>query len=217
MIQPWIADFERDYPGKRVVLSASTHSRGFDSFLDGDTDIWMTGRALNADERDRAAKKKIGFSEVTLLMDGVAIIVNESNPVKALSLDQLANVFSGGITNWNQIGGSDAPIKLINVTPTSGLPDFLSQEVFKKPIDSKAKEIDPPKNVPMYVRSDPHSIGFCRSGLALFGMEKVKVIAISRTNDSSPTQLTKASMLDGSYPITRPLGLCYNQSNSKAG
>ncbi len=177
----------------------------------------MTGRALNADERDRAAKKKIGFSEVTLLMDGVAIIVNESNPVKALSLDQLANVFSGGITNWNQIGGSDAPIKLINVTPTSGLPDFLSQEVFKKPIDSKAKEIDPPKNVPMYVRSDPHSIGFCRSGLALFGMEKVKVIAISRTNDSSPTQLTKASMLDGSYPITRPLGLCYNQSNSKAG
>ena len=43
----------------------------------------MTGRALNADERDRAAKKKIGFSEVTLLMDGVAIIVNESNPVKA--------------------------------------------------------------------------------------------------------------------------------------
>ena len=74
-----------------------------------------------------------------------------------------------------------------------------------------------PKNVPMHVRSDPHSIGFCRSSLVFSGIEKVKAIAISRTNDSSPVELTKESMLDGSYPITRPLGLCYNQANSKAG
>jgi hypothetical protein len=55
------------------------------------------------------------------------------------------------------------------------------------------------------------------TSMVFAGAERVKTIAVRQTNDSSPIELTKASMLDGSYPIARPLGFCYDQSNTKPG
>ncbi len=194
-MQPLVAqladEFRVLHPHVVMDIAAGGSSVGIQAIHDGTTDIGMASRALTADE----AK---GIQQYKVAIDVLAIIVHPDNPVAGLTLEQLRGIFSGQITNWKDLGGSDQPIVPVQRETSSGSRGAFDELVLAK------QEASAPKLVTAVtagdeaarVAGDPGSIGYVGFG----NLDKsVKVILI---NAVTPTQETAR---DGSYPLVRPL------------
>ena len=108
--------------GKKVKFSISAEgsSTAFPSLLNGKADIGMSSRKITAQESAMFRGKGAGLSQTLLCMDGIAVIVNATNPVKALTKAQVRQILSGEITDWSAVGGSHAPIAVFTRNATSG-------------------------------------------------------------------------------------------------
>ena len=93
--------------GTTFTYNPTGSGSGIQAVSEGRCDIGLSSRALKDDE------KASGLKETTLALDGIAIIVNPQNPVKDLTLEQIAKIYTGEITNWKDVGGNDAEIVLI--------------------------------------------------------------------------------------------------------
>lgn len=219
LIQPWVPEFEAQYPSIQVVMYGSTHGEGLKALIDGNADVAMTARELSADERKAAERSGLNLEEKRLCYDAVAIIVNNANPVGELSLDELRNVFGGSYTNWNQLGGSDEPIVVVTLPSDSGMASFLSKDILRVPFSPKAIEARTPREVLPQVRSRKGSISFCRTDLALAESDagRTKILAIKKDDKSAAIPLSKDTVAKGIFPIIRPLGFCYDPAKLQAG
>lgn len=216
LLQPLVGEFEAKQPGVRVIVQGSTHGKGFDALIEKRTDVCMTARSLTRDELDAARIKGIAVSEEFLANDAVAIVTNPANPVDALSIPQLAKIFHGDYTNWRDVEGSDEPIQVITTSPEGGMASFLSNTIFKKPFTEKPYFESLPPRVPLWVSAKKGAIGFCRTSLAfeMSAAGKVKILAIKKSDSSPAVPLSEETLRDGSYPIMRALGLCYDRGRA---
>jgi phosphate transport system substrate-binding protein len=127
-----------------------------------------------------------------------------------LTIDQLANIFSGRITNWKELGGHDAPIVLLSRETNSGTHVYFLEEVVRKGEDDN-KDIFAPQTLLMpssvgitsELRRNPNAIGY--DGLGYVDPAHEKIIAIAADSNSPYVVPSVASGMDGSYPIARPL------------
>ena len=99
--------FEKDNSGAKFTYNPTGSGSGIAAVSEGRCDIGLSSRALKDDE------KAGGLHETVLALDGIAIIVNPSNSVSDLSVDTIAKIYTGEITNWKDVGGNDAEIVLI--------------------------------------------------------------------------------------------------------
>ena len=105
--------FQADNKGITVGYNPTGSGSGITAVSEGRCDIGLASRALKDDE------KASGLKETVLALDGIAIIVNPENKVSDLSIEQIAKIYTGEITNWKDVGGDDAEIVLIGrATPT---------------------------------------------------------------------------------------------------
>ncbi len=217
MIQPWIQEFEAKNAGLQVVVYGSTHGDGLKSLGDGSADMAMTARELSNDERRDLEQKGMRVAEDKICNDALAIIVNHENPVNELSLDQLKGVFGGLFTNWRDVGGSDAPILVVTLPEDSGMASFLSRDVLKVPFASNAVVERAPREVVPLVRGRKGGISFCRTDLAIKesrSSKPIRILAIKKNNASEAVALTKETVANGTFPLMRPLGFCYDSSKN---
>jgi phosphate transport system substrate-binding protein len=216
LVDPWVGEFEAKVPGVRVVVYGSTHGDGLRALLDGSADVAMTARGLSSDEQRTAERKGLKLVEHRICNDALAIIVNKENPVSELSLDQLSKVFGGSYTNWSQVGGADELIVVVTLPADSGMASFLSKDVLKTRFASTAIVEKAPREVVPLVQSRKGAISFCRTDLALKGSasNRIKTPAIKKDDTSAAVALTKGAVEDGTFPIIRPLGLCYDSANA---
>ncbi len=127
--------------------------------------------------------------EHTVAIDALAIIVNQANPVSQLTIDQLADIFTGRITNWQELGGDDAAIVLVSRETNSGTHVYFLEEVVRKG-DSENKDVFAPQTLLMpssvgitsEVQRNPHAIGY--DGLGYVDPEHEKLIAVAKDADS---------------------------------
>jgi phosphate transport system substrate-binding protein len=216
MIQPWVSEFEAKRPEVRIVLYGSTHGDGLKCLLDGSADVAMVVKELSNQERQEAASRGLNLVEDKICNDALAIIVHKENPVAELSLDQLRAVFGGSYSNWNQVGGPNQPIEVITLPPDSGMASFLSKDVLKVPfaphaiLERAAREV-----VPLVQRKEG-AISFCRTDLALKGSMSglIKSLAIKKDDASAAVPLNKETIASGTFPIMRPVGLCYDSAKA---
>jgi phosphate transport system substrate-binding protein len=177
-------------------------------------DIGMSSRPIN--DRDRQlypALRNLGdhATEHVIALDGIAIVVNPSNPVSQLSIPQLRAVYTRQITNWRSVGGNDAPIELFERDRNSGTYEMFTEKVIER--DPQAAELD---GIPadhqigdssLMVESimhSPNSIGYVSSPM----VNTAKALSIS--DGSGPAiQPTELSIVTEDYPICRRL-LLYN-------
>ena len=96
----------KEETGIDVLVSGLGSSAGIEAVSAGTADIASSSRGLNADEQD------LGLTPIVIAHDGIAVIVNDDNPVDNLSTEQLRDIYAGKITNWKELGGTDAPITL---------------------------------------------------------------------------------------------------------
>jgi phosphate transport system substrate-binding protein len=196
---------------KPLVVTVSSHGTetGFDGLKSGKYDIAMASDQVTpqtvSDLADlgtmnsAAAEHVIGF-------DGVAVVVNRGNPVSQLTLDQVARLFSGDITNWSEVGGSPGPVHVYIRDSKSGTRKFFERKVmtaYGRHFSPSAQEFEKGTDLADAVASDPGAIGFVGAASA----EVAKPIAIQATAGGAalvPNTLTIRTL---DYALSRKLYL----------
>ena len=178
--------------GTTFTYNPTGSGSGIQAVSEGRCDIGLSSRALKDDE------KASGLKETTLALDGIAIIVNPQNPVKDLSLEQIAKIYTGEITNWKDVGGEDAEIVLIGREAGSGTRDGFESITETKDACQYRQELTSTGDVITTVSQNPNAIGY--ASLASI-KDSVKALTV---NGVAPTE---ATVKDGTYLVQRPFVL----------
>lgn len=165
---------------------------GITAVQEGTCDIGLSSRALKDEE------KAAGLKETVLAYDGIAIIVHPDNPVSDLSIEQIAKLYTGEITNWKDVGGSDAEVVLIGREAASGTRDGFESITGTKDKCQYRQELTSTGDVITAVSQNPDAIGY--ASLAAI-KDSVKALSVDGVTPSETT------VKDGSYQVQRPFVL----------
>ena len=175
---------------------------GIVSAQDGTADIGMSSRPLAADEA--------GLTQYTLCYDAIAIVVNQSSSVKALTSEQIARIFTGEITNWSEVGGGDGFIAPQSREMASGTRALLEELLLSDNAqfnDAACTVQSTDEDIAKAVENDGNAIGFLPMGL----VKDYNVVAVSVDG----AEATAQNAASGAYKLTSPFLLLTNGSESE--
>lgn len=205
--------------GDDKIYKVEIHSHGsstaFKDLKSGDCDLGMASRKITEDEV--TSLKSVGLgdlstpeSEITIALDGVAVIVNNQNPINNLTIEQISDIFSGKITDWAQIGANQGKIKVFSRDEKSGTYDtFKSLVLNGKELVKDAERFENSQKLSDKVSEDINAIGFI--GFAYIGNSKP--VAIAHTG-GQPMFPSTFSVSTEEYPLSRRLYI-YCPENTK--
>ena len=179
--------FMAENTGVTVTYDPTGSGAGITGASDGTLDIGLSSRVLHDDETDVEA--------ITVCLDGIAIVTNTANPVENLTLEQLAGIFTGEITNWSEVGGNDGEIVVIGREAGSGTRDGFEEIVGVADACQYDQELTATGAVTAAVAANENAIGYA---------------SLSAVDDSvnDPTvegvACTEETVQDGSYVLQRP-------------
>ena len=178
--------------GVTVNYNPTGSGSGITAVQEGTCDIGLSSRALKDEE------KSAGLKETVLAYDGIAIIVHPDNPVSDLSIEQIAQLYTGEITNWKDVGGNDAQVVLIGREAASGTRDGFESITGTKDKCRYRQELTSTGDVITAVSQNPDAIGY--ASLASI-KDNVKALNVDGVTPSEDT------VKDGSYKVQRPFVL----------
>ena len=181
--------FMNENKGITFTYNPTGSGSGIKAVQEGRCDIGLSSRALKAEE------KEAGLKETVLAYDGIAIIVNPENPVSDLTLEQIADIYTGRITNWKDLGGNDAEIVLIGREAGSGTRDGFETITGTSDACQYRQELTSTGDVITTVAQNPDAIGYASLASIKDTVKALSVGGIVPTEDS---------VKDGSYAIQRP-------------
>ena len=189
--------FEEANKGISFTYNPTGSGSGIEAVTAGRCDIGLSSRALKDDEKSK------GLKETTLALDGIAIIVNPQNSVSNLSLDDITKIYTGEVTNWKDVGGSDGEIVLIGREASSGTRDGFESITKTKDKCQYRQELTSTGDVITAASQNPNAIGY--ASLASV-KESVKAVSVDNVAPSEET------VKDGSYVVQRPFVLVIKEN-----
>ncbi len=206
-------DIEAVLPGESsepVTFEIESHgsSTAFEDLASGQCDIGMSSRQVKKDEVERCASAGLGnlsspACENVIGLDGIAVLVHKNNPVISLTKQQLADIFTGRINDWSQIGGQAGPIYLYAPDEKSGTLDtFKSAILGSRPLSFRASRFEDSVRLSEAVAADTNGIGFVGRAFT----RNCKAVAIPDAN-GKPQLPTTFAVSIGDYPLSRRLYL----------
>ena len=178
--------------GVTFTYNPTGSGTGIQAVQEGRCDIGLSSRALKDEE------KANGLTETILAYDGIAVIVNPENTVTDLTVEQIAKIFTGEVTNWSEVGGNDAEIVLIGREAGSGTRSGFEELVDVEDKCQYRQELTSTGDVITAVAGNPGAIGY--ASLASV-KDTVKAISVDGVTPS------EATVKDGTYAIQRPFVL----------
>lgn len=205
----WAERYRQLNPSVAIAVTGGGSGTGIAALINGTVDIANASRKMKDDEISQAKANGIEPVEFVVAIDALAVVVHPDNPVSQLTIDQLADMFAGRITNWREVGGRDAPIILLSRETNSGTHVYFLEEVVRKGSKDN-KDIFAPQTLLMpssvgitsEIRRNPNAIGY--DGLG-YVTDHEKMIAVAKNADSPYVLPSVQSGADGSYPIARDL------------
>ena len=188
--------FMGDNSGVTITYDATGSGTGIESAKNKSCDVGLSSRALKDSET--------GLKSITVALDGIAIIVNADSGVSNLSLQQISDIFTGKITNWSEIGGSDLEISCIGRESGSGTRDGFESITGTKDSCKLDQELTSTVAVITAVSSSKNAIGYA-SLSSVEGKTGVKADTVDGVACS------EATVLDGSYKIQRPFNFIVSE------
>lgn len=188
-------------PDVQVTYNPTGSGAGIAAALEGRADIGLSSRALKADEQE----KLVG---TTVALDGIVMVVNPKNNLKDLSLEQIGKLYKGEITNWKDLGGTDAPVVLIGREAGSGTRDGFETVTGTKDVCKYRQELTSTGDVITTVSQNPNAIGYASLSAV---SKKVKVLSVNGVNAS------EATVQDGSYKLQRPFVFVTSKDKALSG
>ena len=183
--------FMIDHPDVKASYDPTGSSTGIEAAKNGSADIGLASRALKDEE------VADGLKSTTLALDGIAIIVNADSAISDLTVEQIAQIFKGEVTNWSEMGGADGAIACIGREGGSGTRDGFESITGTEDVCVLSQELTSTGAVIEAVKNNPQAIGYA-SLSAVEGQEGIKAITVNGVACSEET------VLDGSYEIQRP-------------
>ena len=189
--------YEVEHPEARIDVQTGGSSRGIADARQGTADIGMVSRALKENEKDLQA--------FTIAKDGISVILNRDNRVQNLSDKQIVDIYTGKITNWKLVGGTDAPITVVNKAEGRSTLELFAEHFKIKTKDIEADVIigDNEQGIKT-VAGNPNAIGYVSIGSGEYAATHktpIKLLPVEGVT-ASITNVSK-----GTFPISRPLNL----------
>ena len=205
----WAERYMSENPQVRISVTGGGSGTGIASLINGTVQIANASREMSAEEMAEAKKNGITPVRFTVALDAIAVVTNPRNPVQGLTLQQLSDMYTGRITRWSDVGGADEPIVLLSRESNSGTYVYFLEQVVRRG-DSKSKALFSPETLLMpssqgigtEVQQNPHAIGY--DGLGYVTSEQ-KMIAVARTAAGPYVLPSVRTVLDKTYPVSRPL------------
>lgn len=204
-----IAEFKKNHADAKFDVETKATGYGFAALRIGKCDIAAASRAAIQADLDLAKDNNLEMNDYVIGAYSVAVIVNGNNPVANLTKDQVRQIFTGKIKNWNEVGGPDAEIHIYVRDPISGT--YLG---FKEIALNNEEYAAHPKLATSYaalagqIAADPFGIGY--AGLAQAKTTGVKAVNIEGVEASD------ASVHAGKYPYARVLRFYTNKAKESA-
>ena len=189
--------FMADNSGVSVTYDPTGSGAGIEAAGNGSADIGLASRALKDEE------KAGGLTETVVALDGIAVIVNAGSKVEDLSVEQIAKIFTGEITDWSEVGGEAGKISCIGREAGSGTRDGFESITGTKDACKLDQELTSTGGVIEAVAGNVNAIGYA-SLSAVEGKDTVKAVTVGGI------ACTEETVLDGSYAIQRPFVLVTN-------
>lgn len=212
--QAWAEKYMEENAGSFVAVTGGGSGTGLSSLISGTCDIAMSSRNIKEKEIALANKKGIDPNEIKVGLDGLAVVVNPANPVDKLTVDQLAGIFTGKITNWKEVGGKDEKIVLLSREVNSGTHVYFKEHVLRKNDPASKEEFAQSALMLSSSQAIADEVAGNSSAIGYYGMgyisPKQKPVAIAKDGNSEYVTPTIDNVVSGKYPISRPLFLYTN-------
>lgn len=185
--------FMEDNDKVTITYDATGSGTGIEAVANGTCDIGLSSRNLKDAEGEK------GLTATTLALDGIAVIVNENCPVDDLTVEQIAAIFTGEITDWADFGGK-GEIACIGREAGSGTRDGFESITGTTDKCALAQELTSTGAVIAAVKSSENAIGYA-SFAAVEGQTGIKVLTVEGV------ACTEENIANGTYVIQRPFNL----------
>lgn len=202
LAQRWAEIYMQKNPSVSVQVTGGGSGVGLAALINGTTDIANSSRPIKTSEVEKlkARYNTLGV-EIPCAKDGITIFLNDANKVKELTLKQLSDIYQARITNWKQVGGEDAPIKLYGRENSSGTYTFFMEEVVKGDYAASCQTLPGTAAVVNAVKKDKYGIGYGGAAYA----EGVKHCLVRKDANSPGSTPTTENIANNTYPISRYL------------
>jgi phosphate transport system substrate-binding protein len=202
LAQKWAEQYMKINKNVSIQVTGGGTGVGISALINGATDIANASRPIKKSETDKLKEKynTLGV-EIPCAKDGITIFLNETNKVEELSIQQLSDIFSGRITNWKDVGGANAAIKLYGRENSSGTYAYFKEDVVQGDYAASCQSLPGTAAVVNAVKKDKLGIGY--GGAAyVSGVKQCKI----KATDADPAYLpNEENINNGVYPISRYL------------
>ena len=195
---PQLAEsFKAQHPGTTFDIAAEGSTTGIAAIIDGTAEIGMSSRRAKSSEVGAATAKGRNMKPVIVAYDGIAVIVNSANPVKALTKKQVEQIFVGDVADWSAVGSSGGKISIYTRNTSSGTySEFKELAMKKRDYAKSSQKMAGNEQIAAEVGKNPSGVGYV--GMAYTKASGVKVVSIDGATPSVK------SVQDHSYPYWRP-------------
>ena len=213
LAQKWAETYMGKNAATKIQVTGGGSGVGIAALQNKTTDLCNSSRKMKAAEIAncvQAFNKRP--TEYKVALDGLSVYVNESNPLKEITLEQLELVFTGKIRNWKELGGSDAPITVYSRENSSGTYEFFKEHVLKgKDFVASAQTMPGTAALLQAVAKDKSGIGY---GGAAYG-QGAKALLVKKDAASPAIEASEENVVKGIYPIWRYLYVYVNPALDK--
>lgn len=199
--------YTKQNPGVKIEVAGGGSGTGIAALTGGEIDVADASRPIKPKEIEEI-KKRYGREPAALIVgrDMLAVVVNPKNPIDKLTLEQLAKIYAGEITNWKEVGGPDMPITLYGRQSVSGTYVFFEEHVVqkyaKKSYSPEMRQLIGNVQIHDAVVEDETGIGYIGLG---YITDKVKALHLSVDGKTYFSPLDREAVQAGKYPLSRPL------------
>ncbi len=209
LAQSWAEKYMEINQKDFIAVTGGGSGTGMASLINGSCDISMSSRDIKKKEIDLAKQKNIVPFEMKVALDGIAVVVNPKNSVSKVTMEQLAGIFTGKITNWKELGGVDTKIVLLSREVNSGTHVYFKEHVLRRNDPASKEEfansslmLSSSQAIADEVANNIGAIGYYGMG---YISSQQKPLAVSKDDKSQAIDPTIDNVVKGLYPISRPL------------
>lgn len=205
----WAEKYRQVQPEVSISVTGGGSGTGIAALVNGTVDLANASRQIKAEETITAEQNRVEPVEHVVARDAIAVIVNPHNPVNQLTLQQISDIYSGEINNWQEVGGENRPIVRLSRETNSGTHVYFLEQVLRLG-DSQNKTLfsadtlllPSSEGITAEASDNPNAIGY--DGLG-YVTPAVKMLAISPSPGQPYVLPSAATVNDKSYPIARDL------------
>jgi len=216
--QAWAEAYMKQNPGTSIAVTGGGSGTGISAMVNNTCDIAEVSREMKESEITLVESKGFTPKKIIVALDGLAVVVNPANKISELTISQLADVFTGRIKNWKELGGRDAKIVLLSREVNSGTHVYFKEHVLRMGKADGNEEFAPEALLLSSSQAIADEVSQNLDAIGYYGMGyitvKEKALKIAKEKNAPSISPTMDNVISGAYPISRPL-LMYSKGEPK--